>query len=80
MQLLFAAQFYILFIQLSNLNDLWMRKPIYYIKSHEYRIRQMMELIYSKDLDEQLEHFEFNQFLNNNSANLYNNVEHLHNF
>ena len=69
-----------LFIQLSNPNDLWMRKPVYVIKSYQYRIRQMMELIYSKDLNEQLEHFELNHFLDNNSANLYNNVEHLHNF
>jgi len=30
----------------SNLNDMWMRRPIYAIKNYVYRVRRMMELIY----------------------------------
>ena len=31
-----------LFVQLSNLNDRWMRKPIPAIRGNLYRIRQLM--------------------------------------
>jgi len=33
-----------LFVQLSNLNDRWMRKPIPRIKANLYRIHQLMSI------------------------------------
>ena len=33
-----------LFIQLSNLNDRWMRKPIPKVKANLYRLRQLMSV------------------------------------
>ena len=33
-----------LFVQLSNLNDMWMRKPIPKIRNNLYRLRQIMNV------------------------------------
>ena len=69
-----------LFIQLSNLNDLWMRKPIYSIKSSEYRIRQIMELIYCNALENEIEQNELDQILAKEGKITYTNITDLHNF
>ena len=36
-----------LFIQLSNLNDKWMRSPVPTLRANSYRIRQLMALRYN---------------------------------
>lgn len=47
-----------LFIQLSNLNDRWMRKPIPLIKANLYRIHQLMRVKFEVDeLEEALHNF-----------------------
>ena len=47
-----------LFIQLSNLNDRWMRKPIPLIKANLYRIHQLMRVKFEVDeLEEALHIF-----------------------
>jgi len=69
-----------LFIQLSNLNDMWMRRPIYGIKAHSYRTIQIMELIYSKGLEQEIEQEELNKILANEDANVYSGTKNLHNF
>ncbi len=40
-----------LFVQLSNLNDRWMRKPIPMIQANLYRIIQLMNIKFNLDLD-----------------------------
>jgi len=50
-----------------------MRKPIYSIKSFEYRIRQIMELIYCNDLENEFEHNELNQILDKEVNYAYTN-------
>jgi len=41
-----------LFIQMSNLNDNWMRKPIPLIKAHSFRIKQLLEIQYQQDIEQ----------------------------
>ena len=36
-----------LFVQLANLNDRWMRKPVAVLRGNTYRIQQLMNLRYN---------------------------------
>ncbi|MCD6449207.1 MAG: IS256 family transposase, partial [Thermotogaceae bacterium] len=38
-----------LFVQLVNLNDRWMRKPVAVLRGNAYRIQQLMNLRYNLD-------------------------------
>ncbi len=42
-----------LFVQLSNLNDRWMRKPIPRIKANLYRIHQLMNVKYGVENEDE---------------------------
>ena len=41
-----------LFVQLVNLNDRWMRKPVAVLRGNAYRIQQLMSLRYNLDEDD----------------------------